>query len=409
MQSSIKACGLLLLFIAPVSGHAVDMVGASPSAASAFNPEIALILSGAYAHLSEDPAKYAITGFVSGGEIGPGSRGFNLAESELGIYANIDPFLYGGINVALAPDDTVAVEEAFIQTTGLGHGATLKAGRYFSAIGYLNDKHAHTWDFVDNPLAYQAFLGTQYKDEGVQLKWLAPTQGYLELGAEAGRGTNFPAAARDKNGAGAVAVFAHVGGDVGASHSWLAGVSYLKVTPQDREYTGMDVVGQTVTNAFSGASRLWIADFLWKWAPNGNFTTRNFKLQGEYFSRREDGVLAYDTSTPPRSLGPVSSAYASQQSGWYVQGLYQFMPRWRVGLRSDGLDSGTQELSRNRANLLATDYRPARTSVVLERSFSEFSRVRVQWARDRSRMDVADNQVFIQYQASLGAHGAHKF
>ena len=127
MQSSIKAGGLLLLLITPVSGHAVDPLGASPSAASAFNPEITLILSGAYAHLSEDPEKYAITGFIPGGEIGPGSRGFNLAESELGIYANIDPFLYGGINVALAPDDTVAVEEAFIQTTGLGHGA--KIGR----------------------------------------------------------------------------------------------------------------------------------------------------------------------------------------------------------------------------------------------------------------------------------------
>ena len=409
MQSSIKAGGLLILFIVPVSGHAADAMGAGPSAVSAFNPEIALILSGAYAHLSEDPAKYAITGFVPGGEIGPGSRGFNLAESELGIYANIDPFLYGGINVALAPDDTVAVEEAFIQTTGLGHGATLKAGRYFSAIGYLNDKHAHTWDFVDNPLAYQAFLGTQYKDEGVQLKWLAPTQGYLELGAEAGRGANFPAAARDKNGAGAVAVFAHAGGDVGASHSWLAGVSYLKVTPQRREYEGMDVAGQTVTNAFSGASRLWIADVLWKWAPNGNSTTRNLEIQGEYFSRREDGVLAYDISTPPVSLGPVSGAYTSQQSGWYVQGLYQFMPRWRVGMRSDRLDSGAQELGSNRANLLLPGYRPARTSFVMERAISEFSRVRVQWARDRSRAGVTDNQVFIQYQASLGAHGAHKF
>src|SRR2546430_8949286 len=53
---------------------------------------------------------------------------------------------------------------------------SVKAGRFFSGIGYLNPQHAHTWDFVDNPLAYQAMLGTQFGDDGVQLTWLAPTE-----------------------------------------------------------------------------------------------------------------------------------------------------------------------------------------------------------------------------------------
>ena len=34
-------------------------------------------------------------------------------------------------------------------------------------IGYLNDKHMHAWDFADQPLPYQAFLGDQYLDDGV--------------------------------------------------------------------------------------------------------------------------------------------------------------------------------------------------------------------------------------------------
>jgi len=42
-------------------------------------------------------------------------------------------------------------------------------------------------------------------------------------------------------------------------------------------------------------------------------------------------------------------------------------------------------------------------------SGSEFSRIRLQLAQDKSRSDVTDNQAFLQYIMSLGAHGAHKF
>jgi hypothetical protein len=35
--------------------------------------------------------------------------------------------------------------------------------------------------------------------------------------------------------------------------------------------------------------------------------------------------------------------------------------------------------------------------------------VRLQFAQDKSRLGATDNQVFVQYIHSLGAHGAHKF
>ena len=40
---------------------------------------------------------------------------------------------------------------------------------------------------------------------------------------------------------------------------------------------------------------------------------------------------------------------------------------------------------------------------------SEFSRVRLQAARDEAQPGQTDNQVFLQYIMTLGAHGAHKF
>jgi len=40
---------------------------------------------------------------------------------------------------------------------------------------------------------------------------------------------------------------------------------------------------------------------------------------------------------------------------------------------------------------------------------SEFSRIRLQLARDDSRQRLAENQMFLQYIMSLGAHGAHQY
>ena len=42
-------------------------------------------------------------------------------------------------------------------------------------------------------------------------------------------------------------------------------------------------------------------------------------------------------------------------------------------------------------------------------SLSEFSRIRLQFAQDKSAQGMTDNQIFLQYQMSLGAHGAHKY
>jgi len=42
-------------------------------------------------------------------------------------------------------------------------------------------------------------------------------------------------------------------------------------------------------------------------------------------------------------------------------------------------------------------------------SATEFSRLRLQVAQDKSRAGVTDNQLLVQYIFSLGAHGAHTF
>ena len=384
-------------------------VQSAPASANAFNPAISLILGGQFSNLQRDPETYQIGGFIPGGdEIGPGNRSFHLGESELTVSANIDPYFSGFFVMAVTPENEVEVEEGYVQNTGSVPGVTVKFGRFLSGFGYLNEIHAHAWDFVDAPLVHQAFFGGQLKEEGLQGRWLAPTPIFLELGLETGRGANFPGSERNKNGVNSGMIFAHVGDDVGISNSYRVGASYRVTHAQDRPYDDFDSSGTTlVTNTFTGDSKMWGVDFVWKWAPNGNTVDRNFKFQAEYLRRKEDGDLTFDTAG-----ANLSDGYSSSQSGWYVQGAYQFMPRWRAGLRYEELESGTPTFG---AGLTAADFPvlapndPKRSTAMIDFSPSEFSRFRLQFARDEARFDEADNQVFLQYIMSLGAHGAHKF
>lgn len=374
---------------APAPAHRVD--------SNAFNPAISLILDGKYTRLSRDPGTYTLPGFALGQETGPGERGLGIGESELIASANADNLFYGQLTAALTPENTVEIEEAFFETLDLGAGATLKGGRFFSHIGYLNSVHAHAWDFVDQPLVYRALFANQFGDDGVQLRWVAPTDLLLEIGAELFRGEGFPAGGATHDGKGARSAFLHVGGDIGASHAWRLGLSHLKTDAVDRA-TG----DETTPDLFTGASKSRGVDFVWKWAPNGNSKYRNAKFQAEYWTRDENGTF------DPASAGTPFD-YRGKQKGWYAQAVYQFLPRWRLGLRRDQLESDAVDGALAGTVLDNLGHDPRRTSVMIDFSNSEFSRLRVQFNRDESRLDKKDNQVYLQYVMSLGSHGAHAF
>lgn len=401
---------------APVAANPPTAAGGALAAASAFNPEVSLILQGQYAQMKNVPDR-TITGFWPAdghADHGKGisTRGFSLNHTELIFSAGIDPY-WRGQAVLAVQDEAVDVEEAWFQSLAIGHGVGLKGGRYRSGIGYLNEQHPHQWDFANAPLMYNALFGEEasYRQDGLQLKWLAPTPIFLEFGSEIGRGANFPGTDSNKNGAGAWALYAHLGDDLGVSNSWRAGVSYLKTSSGDREADFLDVNGLAAQGLFTGDTDTWLADFVWKWAPNGNPKYQNFKFQSEYFVRKDKGEL---TCTDEAGVGnacatPVTGDYDTRQRGWYAQGVFQFTPNWRAGLRYDQLDSGRQNLGVNAANLVVEDYRPKRATAMVDYSWSEFSRMRLQYAQDKSMAGITDNQWIVQYIMSLGAHGAHKF
>jgi len=369
---------------------------------SSFNPAIGVTFQGQAWSYDNDPEDYAIPGFPLGGEAGPAPEGLSLAETELTISANVDDKFTAMLNVPLVIEDGethVEIEEAWVETLGLPGGLAIRMGRFFSDIGYLNDRHFHSWDFADQPLVYQAFLGNQYLDDGLRLSWLAPTDFYLALSAEVLRGDRYPAGGAANSGVGATTLSAQTGGDIGFSNSWQFGLSWLGADAQDRESGGEDD-----PLGFSGDSDLLIADFVWKWAPMGNSRERSLKFQAEYLWRTEDGEYAL----PDGFVAP----WNTDQDGWYAQAVYQPFPRWRFGVRIDSLSGDLPGAEWVDTPLYPAAGDPRRYSLMVDWSNSEFSRLRLQYNYDDAGANngtESDHQFGLQYIFSIGAHGAHTF
>ena len=360
----------------------------TPSQSNLFNPNISAVLNGFFTAANHDPSAASIPGFALGDEAQGPQRGFSLGESEINVSANIDPFLFGWLTVSLPNNNQVSVEEAYLQTTSLGEGLTLKAGQFFSGIAYLNEQHSHNWSFSDASLPYRAFLNGQYGDVGVQARWLAPTNIFLEFGAEAFRGDSFPAGGAANNGVGTETFFVHTGDDINESSSWLLGLSYLHANSNRRETLGGDI--------FSGSDDLGIVSLVYKWAPGGNLLLRNLILSGEFFFDREDGSFN----------GIRLSNY--DRTGWYLQGVYQFMPRWSFGLRYAQL--GTSGVSGALDGTVLDDlgHIPRAASALLEFDTSEFGRLRLQYTHDDSDLKPLD-ELLLQYTIIYGPHPAHRY
>jgi hypothetical protein len=233
-------------------------------------------------------------------------------------------------------------------------------------------------------LPYQAFLGGQYGDDGVQLRWVAPTDLFIELGSEALRGERYPSGGVSHSGVAVATVFAHAGGDVGVGSSWLAGASMLHSKAAG------------AADGFSGINRLYVLDATWKWAPRGNTRDAGIQLRAEYFIDDRDG----DFSDPEGAL--PDQRWAGKRRGWYAEGVYRINRLWEAGYRYDTLQGGDDGPH-------ASSFDPHRHSVMLTWRNSEFSLVRLQVSRDRPNASDTDTAVTLQVQAAFGAHGAHKF
>ena len=81
-----------------------------------------------------------------------GQPTFVFQEVEMGLQAVVDPYFRADVFVSFTPDG-VDVEEAYATTLALPASLQLRAGKFFTPFGRMNQQHPHVWEFVDPPLA----------------------------------------------------------------------------------------------------------------------------------------------------------------------------------------------------------------------------------------------------------------
>lgn len=380
-----------------------------------FNPSISVIPEFFYFTDGSRGASYALLngaeGFASSppGEGRDPKRGFNLGETELVLSAVADPYFDATAIFSFAPDG-VSVEEAYARTRGLPGGLTLKAGKFYSGIGYVNAQHPHQWDFFDQNLPYLLLLGGAVNEAGLQLTWLPKAPVYLLVGAEALQGTNAglanvvagagtPPEVPDRAGPRLFTGFVRMSPDLGYADALQVGAWYAYSSQQQEappDHPGLVLDG---TAWAAGVNAVFKHD---AGQPLGK---GNFTLQAEYVYRRKE--LSAVVAPSPDDLGTATS---SSQDGAYVQGTFTFAPRWTVNARWDAAGL-VNDLSVGDAT---ASYRvTSRITGAVVFNPTEFSRIRAQYARASIASPgggrETTDQFVVQLQISLGVHGAHTF
>lgn len=413
---------------------------AQAGAESAFNPRISLILDGVYYRDDKKGAGPEMLEHIDGinhghdheghahGEL---ERGFNLRETELAFAATVSPHFDAAAMLTISEHGDVELEEAYFDTRSLPYGLKIRGGKFLSGIGYLNGQHPHTWDFVDQNLPYRTLLGDHgLLDSGLRLTWLPRTgDWYTQLGVEflQGReqtfatggeeiaavradGAAFAATAAGglaatRSGPRLTTLFAKFGPDLGANHALQLGGWHARSSQLQEVHDHSEESPASLVHALEGKGRAWGLDAVYKYDAGGYGGQGDFKLVGEYLRLNKDLKIAFHENGT--LLGQKRDF---TQDGVVVQGTYGFLPHWQAGVRYD-VTGLTNKLD-GPAGKLWDKNESDRWTFALTRWIDHFSLLRLQASSAKLWVEGAKenvNQIFLQYQHSLGAHGAHGF
>jgi hypothetical protein len=376
---------------------------------TSFNPALSVIAEGLYYNDNQQgraPDFYThADGFADTGVGGlpQPNQGFNLGETEFAFSAAVDPY-FDALAILTVDPDEVGMEEVWIRTRKLLPGLSIKAGQFFSDIGYVNKQHPHQWDFVDQNLPYAMLLAGQIDEIGVQVEYLPKTPVYLLVGAEALQGTN-PGVANylgpgenpalsSRAGPRLFTGFAKVAPDVGYSDALQLGIS-----------GGYDTMFQDQVEGVASQGTSWFGGFdaVYKHDDPRALGQGDLTLQGEFLYRQRN------LDTVSGDIPPPGTPRELRQNGFYVQAVYGFLPRLQAGLRWDmagltnRIETGSVTESFGNAKRFSAD---------LTFNPTEFSRLRAQYewcSLPLLGIQQSFSQIYLQFQVSLGVHGAHKF
>ncbi len=334
---------------------------------------------------------------LQGGGHDPNRNGFTVQALELTAAGTVDPYFEFQTNIVLRTDTAggteVELEEAFLASRALPAGLQVKAGQYYTEFGRHNNQHAHVWGFVDQPLILTRLLGPDgLRAPGARLAWLAPLPWYSEVyfGGQNADGENAVSflwepgesvaghTLMDRSGARRL-------GDLLWSARWLNGFDLSDTVSAN---LGVSALAGPNASGPDTNTRLYGADLYVKWKPLAH-------QRGFPFLAWQTEILRRDYDTPDGSL---------RDGGGYSQLLWGFAPGWLAGARAEYADSDSPDPSD------ALRDRRTRYALNLTHHFSEYSKLRLQWNRDRAEhLAERVNSIWLQYEIGIGRHAAHVF
>jgi hypothetical protein len=334
------------------------IVPAAPAAAPSqtsnyFNPSISVI------------GNYLGVGGSNGTENLPSS---SLRESEVSLQAIVDPYARADFFLSFG-EEGVGVEEGFMTFTSLPGGALAKVGRMRTAFGKINPLHLHILPWADEPLPIVNLLGGEegWIGTGVSGAFLLPLGDvYSEATVQVLRGDSDGLFAAPQRGDLAYNGHYKVFGDLSEATNLEVGLSY----------------GQGPNGLIQGSkTRLEGVDATLRWKPLRMATYRSASFRGEFIrSRRED---------------PLGDQRAD---GWFLSGEYQLAKRWFTGARIESADHADDASQTDRGKAVILTFWP-----------SEFSQLRGELRRREYADGETADELLLQLQFAIGAHGAHPF
>jgi len=335
--------------------------------------------------------------------LGGRDQGLQLGHSDLTASGPLGSWLRAQATATVATHEgklEKGIEEFWLETTRLPAGLQLRAGRFASQIGYLNQQHPHADDFVERPLLYRAFYGGHWNDDGLRLNITLPTSFYWMVGAEVFRGRKLVAEAAEgssTSGLGVSTLSTKLGADLNRNHSWQLGLSHIhnrrEAAVEDEEHDheeGGEAHEHHHGAQFSGR-KTWLLDGTWKWAPGGNNRAQQVRLGFE--AARITGLNRFAGSGDKHEANALSA-------------VWRFNPSWEVGVRSDWLRARQPHGEHFHSVLLREQ------SLMLAWKPSHLQTLRLQYARQSEAHEIekpARRSLQLQYVLAFGAHGAHSF
>jgi hypothetical protein len=355
--------------------------GGNPMARLLLLPDISAIGSFAGAYDSYDVERLS----PREGPFGPEGKPTPLfQELELGLQAVVDPYARADVFVSFSPE-AVDVEEAYLTSLTLPAGLQVRAGKFFSPFGRVNQQHPHVWDFVDAPLARGRLLANEVlSGPGVDVAWLAPLPWFAELHV-AGQGTA-PMPTDEDPG------------------ERLTGVARLLQYLPIGEVTTLGIgLSAARRSEATGAFRdMGGADLYLRWRP---LQSRSYvTLQGEIYTQkfRERGLSDELKAAMPAL---VTNVGRGSETGGYVQLFWRQNAYWGYGVRYDSAPVGPSFGAREDVGS-GTEHRYGALASWFP---TEFQRIRLQISYDTRPAGRDGLEALLGLEFGIGSHGAHPF